>query len=271
MENRAKKPDWLIPSPEDPKGFLMPSCVEASEGERPVKQYFIASLRSARRMEKAQAKILVTNKRLVFRAYGKSPLGCAILQREFAIGEIKGIESRLGRRLSVAGVAAGLAFVLAFAAVAFWLGRFLVTGSLLLAIISSSVASFSFMISAVLLRIRMGAKAALSGAALGMQASMFIVTGYPAFIASTAFAALASTGLACLRGLVPELSISVLTAEGKASVLKSGRLDYGKVSPSKDVLSLIHELGAIVRDIQEMGEAGADKWRGGAALVFKGR
>ncbi|MDR2750804.1 MAG: hypothetical protein LBC41_09100, partial [Clostridiales bacterium] len=257
--------DWL--RNENLKISLMPSCVEASEGERPVKQYAVASIRAAGRFEKTKAQILVTNKRLIFRAYGRSALGCAIAQKEFDLKEIKGIESRLGRRFSAASLALGLFWVLAASALTFFPGKYLASGSLLLASAISGVAALAFILAAVLSKSRLWLKSALSGAALGMQSAMFAATGHYAFLATLILAAIAALAFACLGSFAPALTISVRTGDGKELQLIGSGL--GRVYPCKDVLSLIHEIGAIIRDIQEMGDAGADKWRGEASLVFK--
>jgi hypothetical protein len=267
LEKRIKA-GWLQPSFESGKAFIMPACVEASEGETPVKQYFAASIRAAGRFEKTKAQMLVTNKRLIFRSYGRSALGCAIAQKEFDIIEIKGVESRLGRRFSAASLAFCLILALGSGVLAFFLVRFLVAGSLLLAGVSSGVASLAFILAAVLSKSRLGLKAALAGAAFGMQGAMLTATGNNIFFATLAIAAFFAAAFAILGSFAPELRISVLTGSGKELVLIGA--DFGRVSPGGDVLSLIHEIGAIVRDIQEMGDAGADKWRGEATLVFKG-
>jgi len=73
---------------------IVPACISANENEIPVKQYNIAVLRNLLKFERAEGRMQVTNKRVVFRAAGRSVGGRTTLQHEFAIDEIAGIEAR---------------------------------------------------------------------------------------------------------------------------------------------------------------------------------
>jgi len=73
---------------------IVPTCISANENEIHVKQYNVAVLRNLLKFERAEGRIQVTNKRVVFRAAGRSVGGRTTLQHEFAIDEIAGIEAR---------------------------------------------------------------------------------------------------------------------------------------------------------------------------------
>jgi hypothetical protein len=73
---------------------IVPECISANENEVPVKQYNIAVLRNLLKFERAEGRIQVTNKRVVFRAAGRSIGGRTTLQHEFALNEVAGIEAR---------------------------------------------------------------------------------------------------------------------------------------------------------------------------------
>jgi len=73
---------------------IVPACISANENEIPVKQYNIAVLRNLLKFERAEGRMQVTNKRVIFRAAGRSVGGRTTLQHEFAIDEIAGIEAR---------------------------------------------------------------------------------------------------------------------------------------------------------------------------------
>jgi hypothetical protein len=77
---------------------IVPECIKSSENEIPVKQYNIAVLRNLLRFERAEGRLQVTNKRVVFRAAGRSIGGRTSLQQEFAINELSGIEAQRGFR-----------------------------------------------------------------------------------------------------------------------------------------------------------------------------
>ena len=77
---------------------IVPECISANENEIPVKQYNIAVLRNLIRFERAEGRLQVTNKRVVFRAAGRSIGGRTTLQQEFAIDELAGIEAQRNYR-----------------------------------------------------------------------------------------------------------------------------------------------------------------------------
>jgi len=80
---------------------IVPKCISANENEIPVKQYNIAVLRNLLKFEHAEGRMQVTNKRVVFRAAGRSIGGRTTLQHEFAINEIAGIEARNNYKFSI--------------------------------------------------------------------------------------------------------------------------------------------------------------------------
>ena len=73
---------------------IVPDCIDANDGEIPIKQYDFAKLRTRISFEKAEGRLQVTNKRLLFRATGRSLLGRTELHEEFKVAEIAGIEIR---------------------------------------------------------------------------------------------------------------------------------------------------------------------------------
>jgi hypothetical protein len=79
---------------------IVPKCISANENEIPVKQYNIAILRNLLKFERAEGRIQVTNKRVIFRAAGRSVGGRTTLQHEFAVNEIAGIEAKNNYKFS---------------------------------------------------------------------------------------------------------------------------------------------------------------------------
>lgn len=73
---------------------IVPDSIKPNEGEVPVRQYAIAVLRNLLRFERAEGRLQVTNKRVIFRAAGTSLRGRTTLHQEYAIDEIAGIEAR---------------------------------------------------------------------------------------------------------------------------------------------------------------------------------
>jgi len=79
---------------------IVPECVSAKEGEVPVKQYNVAVLKNPFKCERAEARMQVTNKRVIFRAAGRSVGGRTTLQHEFDINEIGGVKANKNFRFS---------------------------------------------------------------------------------------------------------------------------------------------------------------------------
>jgi len=79
---------------------IVPQCVDADSGEIPIKQYDISVLRTRLLFMRSEGRLQVTNKRVIFRATGRSLMGRTTLQHEFAIDEIAGTKIRKDHRLS---------------------------------------------------------------------------------------------------------------------------------------------------------------------------
>jgi hypothetical protein len=80
---------------------IVPDSIKPNEGEIPVKQYNVAILRNLFKYERAEGRMQVTNKRVIFRAAGRSVGGRTTLQHEFAINEIAGIEAIRNYKFSI--------------------------------------------------------------------------------------------------------------------------------------------------------------------------
>ena len=79
---------------------IVPACIRPVKNEATVKQYNIAVLRNLFKFERAEGRIQVTTKRVIFRAAGRSIGGRTTLQQEFAINEIAGMEARKNYKFS---------------------------------------------------------------------------------------------------------------------------------------------------------------------------
>ena len=91
--------------------LIVPDCIEPNENEIPIKQYNIAILRNLLRFERAEGRLQITNKRVVFRAAGTSVGGRTTLQQEFAIDELSGIEARYNYRFGLIYLIIGILVV----------------------------------------------------------------------------------------------------------------------------------------------------------------
>ncbi|MCL2271680.1 MAG: hypothetical protein FWC19_02605 [Treponema sp.] len=100
---------------------IVPDCISANENEIAVKQYNIAVMRNLLKFERAEGRMQVTNKRIIFRAAGRSVGGRTTLQHEFAVNEIAGIEARNNYKFSFMYFIFALLIIgLAFFIICFW-------------------------------------------------------------------------------------------------------------------------------------------------------
>jgi len=72
---------------------IVSDSIKPEDGEIPVKQYNIAVLRNLFKFERAEGRMQITNKRMIFRAAGGAVGGRTTLQHEFAVDEIAGVEA----------------------------------------------------------------------------------------------------------------------------------------------------------------------------------
>jgi len=79
---------------------IVPDSISADDNEIPVKQYDVAILRNLLKLERAEGRMQITNKRVIFRACGRSIRGRTTLQHEFSMAEISGIEAQRNFKFS---------------------------------------------------------------------------------------------------------------------------------------------------------------------------
>ena len=99
---------------------IVPECIQPEENEIPVKQYNVAVLRNLLKLERSEGRMQVTNKRVIFRATGRSVRGRTTLQHEFAIDNIAGLEARRNYKFSF--------LYLIFAILISWFAHLIITG-----------------------------------------------------------------------------------------------------------------------------------------------
>lgn len=88
----VSEPSLNINNPYEYNVPIVPDCVDAEENEVVIKQYNIAKLRSRIKQIKADGRLMVTNKRVLFRAAGTSLTGNVLQESQFNIEELAGIE-----------------------------------------------------------------------------------------------------------------------------------------------------------------------------------
>lgn len=267
---------------------IVPDCVNANEGEVPVRQYTVAKLRSrviGIPYATAIGRVQVTNKRVIFRAPGRSIGGRTTLQHEFAIDEIAGVEARreyvfnafdlfLGFVLLAIGGGIGAAIVSglhsgsvfgifalclllgAAGCVPFflmkkhWLIKLLCLGVGLVPMAGMGLSLFEMR--------RWESGSGFFGVVLMLLALCVLVCVIFALI----FQSARPNMVLILKSRFANEAVDI--RRRKVSPWASGREEhtgYREVYPEVDTERCIREINALIVDLQENGDAAVGKWR----------
>lgn len=254
---------------------IVPDCVNADDGEIPIRQYDIARLRSPFKLNFAEGRLQVTNKRILFRTSGRSLIGPTSSQYEFAIEEVAGVE--LHRQAHFNFISALFWLVITFLAYEISQNVFSVIGSwgfissvvmILFAVISLSV----FLLLKGKAEIRHIILSLTYSYVLATQTSLSSLLGArdPGFLTSTACTIIFACfliNLFCVI-LAPNLMIFIRTKGGSPSIEIQRKKVFGivpqegtgfsQVMPGPDFDKAEKELGALIREIQHSGNAQFD-------------
>ena len=267
---------------------IVADSVTSDAGEIPVKQYDLATLRSRILFKRAEGRLQVTNKRVIFRATGISLTGNTTLQHEFAVPEIAGIEIKKSHRFSFLSFFLALIGSLLINSIssAVFSGLFptttVISSLFIYAVALASVAAFfllkkKFWLKLVLLAIGMSGLPIISNAIIGsnlLMGSEYIIDSLltlPNFVGLV----LDILWIFCmiLVCLIPDLTVCIKT-KGAGEAIQIRRKIWGlglkqhnefsgfsEVLPGKDTDTAIKEVGALVNDLQTMGDLAIEKWK----------
>lgn len=265
---------------------IVPDCVSKHDGEIPIKQYDIAKLRTRSAFARAEGRLQVTNKRILFRAAGKSIRGKTTLQEEFEIDKVTGVEIRKDYRFNLfnailillvsalvgaigAGIAYGLCealhkadFIIQLFSIIFGIGVFV--GNIIIGILFMKQNKFKRYYAP-----RIAATALAIGNLLGsmegysIDEDVFVVFAVPL--------ALLLLFLIFLISFTPNLAVTVKTSEAFSAIEirhrelggKNGGVYTGfkEVIPWTDTDAAIRELGALIDDLHMSGDKAIVKWK----------
>ena len=247
---------------------IVPECIRANENEIPVKQYNVAVLRNLLRFERAEGRIQVTNKRVIFRAAGRSIGGRTTMQQEFAIDEIAGLEGQRGYRFSFFHLICGILLINIAAAVGMFPTRlfgapYMIVGFLfgIGGLVSFFIIKRKFLLKLLLLGISLGSFSAITLALPFMSIFSlisFIVTSFGLFlyVLRPDFAIIVKNKSA----LEQSPPIHIRRSRGFWAWRKDSGTGFSEVMPTPESEGAIREIGAIINDIQKLGDLGVKKW-----------
>jgi hypothetical protein len=287
--------------------LIVPDSIAPNEGEIPVKQYNIATLHDF--LGNAEGRLQVTNKRVIFRANGRSLLGRTTVHNEFAIDEIAGIEVKRDFSFRSVRLLTGLIMFIIFASLGSMLvastveegrftpefsiiGIFLIrdewqlerewvaqqenaagiigAGGVILGLLFGIGGNAPFF----LLSKKFGLKLVLLSFGWGSFFALYAATGSGFILLFTLLAAATTIFGLILRCIIPRLVISIKNKGAAATVdirssgsmgaamMAVGLSDSGfaQVLPTAETEGAVRELGAIINDIQKLGDHGVKKW-----------
>ena len=242
---------------------IIPAIVKPTEGEIPVKQYNIAVLRTLLKFERAEGRMQITNKRLVFRAPGRSIGGRTTLQHEYSINEIAGIEARKNYRFSLLHMIGGYWLISLTFPIGYFLTKWVSTLAEGLGIILGLLFGAAGVIAFFMVPKDFIFKLAVLGVSLG---GIFLVV--PLFNPLAYFLLIITLFCLFLHFMRPNLIISIKnkmgSGEGPADIrrktIKSDSTGFAEVMPTEEAEGAIREIGAIIKDIQTSGDLGLQKW-----------
>jgi hypothetical protein len=259
---------------------IVPELIEPCEAEIPIRQYETATTVDARNGTVAM-RVQVTNKRILFRGSGMNFYGPIKMHKEFALDDIVGFDLTVGTHLS------RLKFLLYLILCAIPMG----IGSLFTLLgdgpALASVMGILFSLGTIAFLFFIQEKYLLKALACGLAAGTCLSVSLPAIEDSPGLFIIALFGLAMFilecfmiryKAGKPEIDLSIKSkSSGNAAIaLDSGanfqmqtQKSKGKnqllngftLYPGIDAPELMRQLGAIVQDIQQLGDFGIDKWK----------
>jgi len=248
---------------------IVPECVQPIENEVVVKQYNIAKLRSRLKFMKADGRLMVTNRRILFRAAGTSLTGKVLQEHEFDIDELAGIEIHQDYKFSFLNLFGGLLFEVflyyLFFALFFHmayrgpaLGIILSLGAVVCSIILHQYPWLRFFCSGI--------------SAMCCYLLVYLPMGisYVWLMIPVTLFFLANLFVNCfVKNLVIKLKLrggySAIHIGSKKSLLQrhGGTDEYSgftEVLPWEDTTMAMNELGALLDDLRKRGDYAIEKW-----------
>lgn len=249
---------------------IVPGCIQPEENEIVVKQYNIAQLRTREKFMKAEGRMMVTNRRLLFRAAGTSLTGNILQEHQFNLDEIAGLQIHNDYKFSLLNFIGG---IFLFFAISPFITRLLlyVRNEVAVAMLSL-ILGISGLIPTFVVYKRFWLKLLGAGVSCGAFMGVFIVSGLKFFALLSFFAFLVLLINLTVICFVPNLVIEIKTKGGegalrigsqKAMFQRSVGDDYSgfkEVLPWEDTVMAMNELGTMIDDLQKQGDYAVGKW-----------
>ena len=276
---------------------IVPDSIKPNEGEIPIRQYDIAVLRNLLKFERAEGRMQITNKRVIFRAPGRAIGGRTILQHEYAVDEIAGIEAMRNFWFSPLHFLGGLIVLFLTTHIGLYLTYIAAdpdstAGVTVLGVLLwiGGLAHFfmvrkKFLGKLMLLGLSLGGILSVSAVSAGFgigrgwsDSDTLLAIGLSnidhfnpvvVLLFFTIIIAIFGWFLHFMRpNLVVKIKNKMGMGEGPIDIsrgmqvffFKKGGTPFMEVMPTNESERAIREIGAIISDIQKLGDFGINKW-----------
>ena len=255
---------------------IVPDSVIPSEGEVPVRQYEVCRMRDrflGIETAKAIGRLQVTTRRVIFRAPGRGMNGRLLVQHEFDVNDVVGMEASRVNMFHLADLVVLLILTALLGAVVTLACTALhsVCG-LILALLGLGGVVFFWLVKKLWLP---KAVLLLAAAAGSLVTGMSMLGGRGGSVGGVLLLILAAIAMAhgiaaaALYTVRPELVMSIRTRTGDGVVSirrgfhhRHGGTGFAEVLPVDDIYGVIREAMAVVEDVQTLGTQAAEKYYG---------
>lgn len=273
-----KDPDVDVNNPYERDVPIVPDCVQPEENEVVVKQYDIARLRTRLKFMRAEGRLMVTNRRILFRAAGTSLRGNVLQEHQFNLDEIGGIEIHKDYKFSILSfIGCYMLFALVVAFIVIVALDTLVesgsdSGSVALMIMGQLFGLLGFVPSFICYRHFWFKYLGTVWSCAWFLTAFFASEFSTFFVIMLIIASIATFINVVMICFLPNLVIKIKTKGATGAVVigsqksmfrrKTGD-DYSgfrEVLPWDDTIMAMNELGPMIDDLQKQGDYAIEKW-----------
>lgn len=260
---------------------IVPDTVAPDDGEVVIKQYDLAILRSRLKATKAEGKMQVTNKRILFRAAGRTPVGKTVYQSEFDIARIEGVEIRKDYRFILLDFFISMSLYGFFILLGTAVGALFAGSEKMFWCVTALLLGLATSIPCFIVRKKYLLKMMSTGIGTGLIASVLTFAidmgskGLETFgIISIIYIFVLFAISMFLSFFKPNLSVELKSSGGMSAVQIKHRYasffiwkkmeensGFAEILPGKDADLAIKEIGAMINDIKTLGDIGIEKWQ----------
>ncbi len=266
----STKKKYVIPN------NLSPDFVTPTEGEIPIKQYVFSKMKFPLVQYMAEGVLQVTNKRIIYNLIGSSILGYERTHSEFSIDDVAGISVEKSTRFNLIILLAYFLLSLPLFGFAFGL---VMLGKAYIALVLAAIGVFgaylfsktnhSFIYHCIS---AFSCDLAIAGMTSSTEIDVLDIIFKIIFAAGIGFFVYHNVK-SYLKSLVkPTISVVVTSKSGAAQPINCSQVSVASVSasciknlcdtlPTAETQVMMTELGAMVYDIQKMGDYAIEKWR----------